>query len=175
MFGESRLLTTGMFFLSRWLKSTSLKQLSLEDNDDPRQTFVYRLSQQRVLQYFKHVLVFASPEDKYVPYHSARIEHHVSTESDPVWGPIYAEMVENILRPLHSSTADSSHPSSNSSAFSNSSSQLSYKAPQFSRIDVSFVSRKRFDSLIGRAAHICFLDQPNYIWALVSLWTRYLE
>jgi hypothetical protein len=35
--------------------------------------------------YFKHVLLVASPEDKYVPYHSARIELHEPSQLDAKW------------------------------------------------------------------------------------------
>ena len=35
----------GMWFMQKWKKSGSLLQLSLKDHPDPRQTFLYKLSQ----------------------------------------------------------------------------------------------------------------------------------
>lgn len=34
-----------MWFMQKWKKSGSLLQLSLKDQQDPRQTFLYKLSQ----------------------------------------------------------------------------------------------------------------------------------
>lgn len=55
-------------------KSGTLLQLSLKDATDIRQTFLYQLAQNCHLSYFKHVLLFGSSQDRYVPPHSARIE-----------------------------------------------------------------------------------------------------
>lgn len=55
-------------------KSGTLLQLSLKDAADIRQTFLYQLAQKCHLSYFKHVLLFGSSQDRYVPPHSARIE-----------------------------------------------------------------------------------------------------
>lgn len=55
-------------------KSGTLLQLSLKDAADIRQTFLYQLAQNCHLSYFKHVLLFGSSQDRYVPPHSARIE-----------------------------------------------------------------------------------------------------
>lgn len=102
------------------------------------------------MEYFKNIILLASPEDKYVPYHSARIELPISVEKDPVGGPLYSAIVNNILQPIPAST-------------------------NFSRIDVSFVNNKStFDNIIGRAAHICFLDSPQYIWLLAYSKRKYL-
>lgn len=55
-------------------KSGTLLQLSLRDSPNIRKTFLYRLSQQCHLSHFRHVLLFGSSQDRYVPLHSARIE-----------------------------------------------------------------------------------------------------
>lgn len=60
--------------MQKWKKSSSLLQLALRDHLDPRQTFMYQLSKTGQLQHFKHVLLCASSQDRYVPIHSARIE-----------------------------------------------------------------------------------------------------
>ena len=92
---------------------------------------------------------------QYVPYHSARIEHCPAAAADPVWGPIYAEMVDALLGPT--ATADAS--------------------VNFTRLDVSFVKHHhgRIDAFIGRAAHISFLDQEPFIWQFVAMCKRFFE
>ena len=64
----------GMWFMQKWKKSGSLHQLSLKDESDIRKTFVYRLASRSNLHRFRHVLLAGSTQDRYVPWHSARIE-----------------------------------------------------------------------------------------------------
>ena len=100
LFGRSRTLQAGFFLMRSIKKSTSLTQLSLTDHENPRQTFMYQLSSKAGLEYFENVLLVSSPEDRYTPYHSTRIEMHRKTVQDTKWGRIYNEMVRNLLRPL---------------------------------------------------------------------------
>lgn len=88
--------------MQKWKKSGSLLQLTCRDHSDPRQTFLYKLSKKsgefvlpaslfslyvlyicyslknnvdcEGLQFFKNVVLVGSLQDRYVPYHSARIE-----------------------------------------------------------------------------------------------------
>jgi len=64
----------GLWFMQKVKKSGTLLQLSLKDAVDIRQTFLYQLAQNCHLSYFKHILLFGSSQDRYVPPHSARIE-----------------------------------------------------------------------------------------------------
>ena len=65
---------SGMWFMQKWKKSGSLHQLALKDATDIRKTFMYQLSLRSNLHAFKHVLLAGSTQDRYVPWHSARIE-----------------------------------------------------------------------------------------------------
>ena len=67
-------LRLGMWFMQKWKKSGSLHQLALKDATDIRQTFMYKLSLRSNLHMFRHVLLAGSTQDRYVPWHSARIE-----------------------------------------------------------------------------------------------------
>ena len=81
--------------MQKWKKTGSLHQLALKDHSDPRETFLYKLSLQRGtvrylhtmnlasttrhvlcsgLEYFRNVLLVSSTQDRYVPFHSSRIE-----------------------------------------------------------------------------------------------------
>lgn len=60
--------------MQKWKKSGSLHQLALKDAQDIRKTFIYQLSLKSNLQKFRNVLLAGSTQDRYVPWHSARIE-----------------------------------------------------------------------------------------------------
>merc|ERR1712048_1306520 len=65
-----------------------------------------------------------------------------------VLGPVYNEITENILAPLSKTS--------------------------LTRFDIAFSGNQKnkytLDSLIGRTAHILFLDQPQYICQLLYLY-----
>ncbi|CAG5123562.1 unnamed protein product, partial [Candidula unifasciata] len=141
LYNTSGLVNMGMWFMQKWKKSGSLLQLSLKDHSDPRQTFLYKLSQKPVLQYFKHVLLVGSHQDRYVPYHSSRIEICRSAQKDgTVTGAVYREMVQNILEPI-------------------------IQSPHCTliRYDVFHALPSTANTMIGRAAHIAVLDSEIFI------------
>ncbi|KAF5889248.1 protein FAM, partial [Clarias magur] len=74
LYNSSALVNTGLWFMQKWKKSGSLLQLTCRDHSDPRQTFLYKLSKKAGLQFFRNVVLVGSLQDRYVPYHSARIE-----------------------------------------------------------------------------------------------------
>ncbi|KAJ8977876.1 hypothetical protein NQ317_016146 [Molorchus minor] len=101
LYNSSGLVNMGMWFMQKWKKSGSLLQLCLKDSTDPRQSFLYRLSQRSTLHHFKNILLCGSGQDRYVPLHSARIElckESLKDTSDQ--GAIYREMVHNIISPI---------------------------------------------------------------------------
>eukprot|EP00475_Leptophrys_vorax_P037125 TRINITY_DN6360_c0_g1_i3.p1 TRINITY_DN6360_c0_g1~~TRINITY_DN6360_c0_g1_i3.p1 ORF type:complete len:817 (-),score=152.00 TRINITY_DN6360_c0_g1_i3:462-2912(-) len=138
LYNSNMLLNTGMWLLRKFYKSKSLEQLSLSDNEDMRETFMYKLSCKPGIGFFKNVLLVSSPADRYAPYHSVRIDLHEQAEKDRKNGVIYKEIVLNLQKQIRNSN--------------------------FTRFDVCFMNNKsNLDTFIGRAAHICFLDQPLYI------------
>ncbi len=68
------LILLGLWFMQKWKKSGSLLQLAMRDSSDPRQTYLYRLSLESGLEYFRNILLCGSSQDHYVPIHSAHIE-----------------------------------------------------------------------------------------------------
>ena len=66
--------SAGMWLMQKWKKSGSLHQLAMKDASDIRNTFMYKLAAGSNLHMFKHVLLAGSTQDRYVPWHSARIE-----------------------------------------------------------------------------------------------------
>lgn len=138
-YNTNNIVNMGLWFMQKFKKSESLLQLSMKDASDPKQSFLFKLSQEPGLQYFRYVLLCGSAQDHYVPIHSAHIEltEFALTDSSS-WGNTYREMVSNILHPL----MNSSHT-------------------KLIRYDVHFPSATM--SLLGRAAHIAVLDSELFI------------
>jgi len=82
----------------------------------------------------------SSYQDQYAPFESARIQ--VSKKSDSSKGTIYQQMAKNILSHV---TTDHVY-----------------------RIDINFkIEEKNLDSMIGRAAHIKFLESQALMRMLI--------
>ncbi|NWW50511.1 F135A protein, partial [Pedionomus torquatus] len=140
LYNSSALVNTGLWFMQKWKKSGSLLQLTCRDHSDPRQTFLYKLSKKAGLHYFKNIVLVGSLQDRYVPYHSARIEMCKTALKDKQSGPIYAEMIQNLLLPV-----------------------LQNKECNLVRYNVINSLPNTADSLIGRAAHIAVLDSEIFL------------
>ncbi|XP_048763051.2 protein FAM135A-like isoform X3 [Ostrea edulis] len=141
LYNNSGLVNMGMWFMQKWKKSGSLLQLSLKDHQDPRQTFLYKLSQKPGLELFRHVLLVGSSQDRYVPYHSSRIEMCKSAQRDSSgMGAIYSEMVANILTPV-----------------------VNNSRCRLIRYDIFHALPNTANTIIGRAAHIAVLDSELFI------------
>ena len=80
----------GMWLMQKWKKSGSLHQLAMKDASDIRNTFMYKLAAGSNLHMFKHVLLAGSTQDRYVPWHSARIELcKYSSKDNSVTGKLF--------------------------------------------------------------------------------------
>ncbi|XP_053103972.1 protein FAM135B isoform X2 [Hemicordylus capensis] len=140
LYNNSTLVSTGLWLMQKLKKSGSLLQLTFRDNADVRKCFLYQLSQKTGLQYFKNVVLVASPQDRYVPFHSARIEMCKSALKDRHTGPVYAEMINNLLQPV-----------------------VGAKDCTLIRHDVFHALPNTANTLIGRAAHIAVLDSELFL------------
>ncbi|KAM4028154.1 protein FAM135B isoform 1-T2 [Anomaloglossus baeobatrachus] len=140
LYSNSTLVSTGLWLMQKLKKSGSLLQLTFRDNADLRKSFLYQLSQKPGLQYFKNVVLVASPQDRYVPFHSARIEMCKNAIKDKHTGPIYTEMINNLLQPVVDS-----------------------KDCTLIRHDVFHALPNTANTLIGRAAHIAVLDSELFL------------
>ncbi|NWS06682.1 F135B protein, partial [Motacilla alba] len=140
LYNNSTLVSTGLWLMQKLKKSGSLLQLTFRDNTDLRKCFLYQLSQKTGLQYFKNVVLVASPQDRYVPFHSARIEMCKNALKDRHTGPVYAEMINNLLQPL-----------------------IGAKDCTLIRHNVFHALPNTANTLIGRAAHIAVLDSELFL------------
>lgn len=146
LFSENSMLNTGIWFLQRWTKSQCLSQLSLSDAEDMHDCFLYKLAKKPSLTHFKHVFLLASQQDKYAPFHSARIEVHPQALVDRKKGAVFHGMVSSLLGLLSPDV-------------------------QLRRCDMWYKPTKRsLDSFIGRTAHINFLTHSNYMILMNQLY-----
>jgi len=142
MYSNSSLFNAGMWVLKKWRKSACLAQLSMADSYDMRECFLYKLSQETGLDWFKHLCLVSSYQDKYSPFESARIEIGPEAMKETQKAKVYTEMAENILNKL---SIDKVH-----------------------RIDVNYLIKgQSFDSWIGRSAHIEMLENDAMMQMLV--------
>ncbi|KAJ1412490.1 hypothetical protein B484DRAFT_317224, partial [Ochromonadaceae sp. CCMP2298] len=170
LFPDSQLVNTGMWALLRWKRYAALGELMMEDGaaggggaagagagtggtgtgggdsagagagigagtgtgGGLRDCLLYRLSESDGLSRFRSVLLVSSPKDQYVPSHSARIQTHPRAAADEA-GRAVTSMVHNLLSPL--------------------------SPQQLVRITMdNNVGGADVNALIGRTAHICFVE-----------------
>ncbi|KAF5399756.1 hypothetical protein PHET_06935, partial [Paragonimus heterotremus] len=141
VYNSSGLVNMGMWVMQKWKKSESLAQLRLRDESNLRQTYMYRLNASPGLDLFRYVLLVSSPQDRYVPYHSTRIELcRAAVRDNSPLSIIYMEMVTNVLQRLIKSTRTT-----------------------VVRYDVHYSFGSSANNLIGRAAHIAVLDSEIFL------------
>lgn len=75
--------------------------MTMQDHEQPEETFLYKLAQKPGLEWFKKVVFLASHQDLYVPYYSARVQKHEESTLDcrkqVPKGLTYCQMVDNLL------------------------------------------------------------------------------
>lgn len=138
------LFKTGLWLVKKFRQSACLEQLSMTDAADPQDTFLYWLARGSGLGRFKHVVLLSSVQDCYAPYESVRLEKvpHTSSKTSQV-AKVYDEMVDAILSGL---------------------------APErVIRIDVDLhLPESNIDTLVGRAAHIQFIENQTFMRMLIQ-------
>jgi len=129
------MVSAGLWGLKKWRKSKFLEQMSMTDAADPKESFIYRLSKTKGVQYFKWIALVSCKQDQFAPYESARAQLSTSSDNQPD-REIYGAMVKNIWEEV--------------------------RQEGVFRFDVNFsIPEKNLDAVIGRAAHIRFLEcQP---------------
>mmetsp|Transcript_26681 Transcript_26681/g.48059 ORF Transcript_26681/g.48059 Transcript_26681/m.48059 type:complete len:665 (-) Transcript_26681:1697-3691(-) len=138
LYSNSMLIDFGLKLFRSWNKCISLSQLTFQDAEQIEESFLYRLSCYPGLSWFRNVVLLSSCQDQYVPYDSARNEIPAKAFKDQARGKQIAQMVDNLSSML--------------------------TCPQLLKIDVHFkIKQKSLDSVIGRAAHIQFIDDAAFI------------
>ena len=136
MYNDSKLIDAGMWFLTKWRKSLCLSQLTMTDAVEPSATLLYTMCTTSRLHWFRNILLLSSAQDLYAPFESARIQVSSRAADDHRLGKYYGEMANKLLSRV--------------------------EIHRLRRIDVNFqFVEKTVDSVIGRKAHIEFLEDQN--------------
>ncbi|KAI4337548.1 hypothetical protein L6164_015948 [Bauhinia variegata] len=152
LYSSNSLFNSGLWLLKKLKGSQCIHQLTFTDDPDIQNTFLYKLCKQKTLDHFRHIILLSSPQDGYVPYHSARIEScHAASHDSSKKGKAFLEMLNNCLDQIRADPSE---------------------RRMFMRCDVNFDASaygKNLDSFIGRAAHIDFLESD--IFARFLMWS----
>ncbi|KAI3746992.1 hypothetical protein L6452_09434 [Arctium lappa] len=147
LYSSNSLFNSGLWLLKKLKNTRCIHQLTFTDDIDLQNTFFYKLCKQKTLESFKNIILLSSPQDGYVPYHSARIEMcQASSQDYSKKGKVFLEMLNNCLEQIRS-------PSSS-------------EQRMFMRCDVNFdvsLLGRNLNTIIGRAAHIEFLETDNFV------------
>ncbi|KAJ6835198.1 protein FAM135B-like isoform X1 [Iris pallida] len=145
-YSSNSLFNSGLWLLKKLKGAQCIHQLTFSDDPDLQNTFFYKLCKQKTLENFKNIILLSSPQDGYVPYHSARIELcHASASDQSKKAQVFLEMLNNCLDQIRA-------PSS--------------EQRTFMRCDVNFdqsTQGKNLNTFIGRAAHIEFLETDTFV------------
>ncbi|KAK6945285.1 protein of unknown function DUF676, lipase-like [Dillenia turbinata] len=152
LYSSNSLFNSGLWLLKKLKGTQCIHQLTFTDDPDLQNTFFYKLCKMKTLEHFKNIILLSSPQDGYVPYHSARIETCPASSRDfSKKGRVFLQMLNNCLDQIRAPTSEHR---------------------VFMRCDVNFdisVQGKNLNTMIGRAAHIEFLESD--IFAKFIMWS----
>jgi hypothetical protein len=121
----------------------------MTDASAPENTFLYHLSCFPGLSWFKYVTFISALQDAYVPLDSARVQISKTGQSEPR-ADLYVHMAKNILSQLVST--------------------------EVTRINVALnITAKNIDSVIGRTAHLQFMENESLIRMLVYAYPQFFK
>lgn len=122
----------------------------MADNKNLEKTVIYELSEMQGLTWFKQIIFVSSYQDQYAPFDSARIQICQDAAKDVNKGNTYIKMANNLLSKL--------------------------PVDVLYRLDVNFnISETNIDSLIGRTAHILFLENEELMKMIVSRYKQFFS
>ncbi|GAU21154.1 hypothetical protein TSUD_10710 [Trifolium subterraneum] len=152
LYSSNSLFNSGLWLFKKLKGTQCIHQLTFTDDPDIQKTFLYKLCKQKTLDHFRHIILLSSPQDGYVPYHSARIEScQAASRDNSKKSRVFLEMLNDCLDQIRANPSE---------------------RRVFMRCDVNFDATaygKNLDSLIGRAAHIEFLESD--IFARFIMWS----
>jgi len=132
---QSPLFNSTVYLLTKWRKCTLLEQLALRDAPDLKDTYLAKLCKTRGLEHFQWIVLLSSKQDNYSPSKSSRMEMDPSWEKSPskeVYVGMLRSVWENVI------------------------------PERVLRLRAHFnIPEKNVDAMIGRVAHIRFIEcQP---------------
>ncbi|MED6157418.1 hypothetical protein PIB30_022989 [Stylosanthes scabra] len=157
MYSSNPIFNSGLWLLKKMTDAQCMHQLTFSDDNDLENTFIYNLSKKKTFVNFRNVILLASPQDGYVPYHSARIESCPAASLDSSkQGKVFLQMLNNCLDQLRAHS----------------------DRRVVMRFDINFDTSsygRNLNTFIGRAAHIDFLERDIFIkfimWSFPELFS----
>ncbi|XP_008781421.1 uncharacterized protein LOC103701215 isoform X2 [Phoenix dactylifera] len=150
-YSSNSLFNSGLWLLKKLKGAQCIHQLTFSDEPDLQNTFFYKLCK-KTLENFKNIILLSSPQDGYVPHHSARIEQcQASSWDHSKKAQVFMEMLNNCLDQICATSSE---------------------RRVFMRCDVNFdlsTQGRNLNTIIGRAAHIEFLETD--IFAKFIMWS----
>lgn len=156
MFIPSTLISGGMWALQQMHHSQFMNELQLIDNDkDIKQSYMYKLSQAPGFQHFRYVVLVGSTQDCYVPMHTAHSTIPRPAENDQKGdGTAYMQMATNLMTPISRKTPEDP------------------KQTTVVRLTIDHkFAQTNLDTVIGRAAHLAYIDSSPAV--CLVLYTLY--
>jgi hypothetical protein len=132
---QSPIFNSAVYMLTKWRKCTLLEQLCLSDAPELKDTYLAKLCKTKGLEHFQWICLVSSKQDNYSPSKSSRMEMDPAWEKSPS-KEVYASMVRSLWGPI--------------------------QPERVLRIRAHFnLPEKNVDAMIGRVAHIRFIEcQP---------------
>jgi len=161
LFVPSTIVSGGMWALQRLHHSTFMNELQLLDDKNMEKTFMYTLSQAKGFELFRYVVLVGSVQDSYVPMHTAQAtiprpaEHAAGARASTAsQGNVYVQMAANLMKPITAKTPDDP------------------KQTTVVRLTLDHkFTQTNLDTMIGRAAHLAYIDSsPAVLLLLFSLY-----
>ena len=115
----------------------------MADTRTIEESCLYKMSKLDGLQWFKYMMLVSSFQDQYAPFDSARLQICREAAKDVTKGNCYIQMVNSLLGNV--------------------------PAHVLYRLDVNFnIEETNLDSMIGRTAHILFLENEDLMRMIVA-------
>ncbi|MCL4415357.1 MAG: hypothetical protein M1365_01455 [Actinobacteria bacterium] len=124
-----------------------------DEKGDIKNSLIYKMSLENSFGYFQQVILVSSPKDQYVPTYSARIQVTPQIEDDPKLGLSILEMAKNLLDSLSGTKLV----------------RLTIVNNTITDVITTKKSLIDLNNIIGRTAHICYLENPVVAQQLMQI------
>lgn len=153
-------------------KAKCLSEITFRDAGKIEDCYLYRLAHHKNgLALFRHVVLVSSPQDKYVQRHSARLQlEGFRIREGSRRARATMEMARAILAPVLEKAISREMGEAGSSGRDGVERESGARLTSLSRVDVHFAKvggGVDFNQLIGRKAHIDFLETDEYVRFLI--------
>ena len=146
---NSHILTTGIWIANKCLRNKTLSEINLSDSRNHNTAFLYKLSLQKSIEWFKTIIVVGSEQDSIGSLESSTIQN-----SERIGALSNSRLIESMIENILSNLVNT----------------------KFYRLRVDFdIQSKSFDTFIGRKAHIELLYNNELFKMIISRFHNVFE